>query len=141
MERSNAARLSEKRRRPLFSGLLLSLLIALFFSFLFLLLLSFLLYKTDDPLRLLTPALYITPLFCSFLCGFSLAKARHAGGALIGLLGGAILDLFLFSVGLILSGGSLPLSSLILYLLVLPFSLLGALAAKGKTGRKRRRHR
>ena len=139
MERSNAARLSEKRRRPLFSGILLSLLFSLFLSLLFLFFLTFLLYKTDDPLRLLAPALYITPLLCGFLFGFSIARARHAGGALIGLFAGGILDLLLLGIGLILQGGSLPLSSLLLYALVLLFSFLGALLAQRRPGRRKKR--
>ena len=139
MERSSAARLSEKRRRPLLSGILLSLLLSLFLSFLFLLFLAFLLYRTDDPLRLLSPALYISPLLCSLFYGFSLAKSRRTGGVTVGLLAGAILNLLLFGVGLILQGGKLPLSSLLLYALVLLFSLLGALLAQRKPRRKRKR--
>ncbi len=139
MERSSAARLSEKRRRPLLSGILLSLLFSLFFSFLFLLFLAFLLYKTDDPLRFLAPALYITPVLCGFLSGLSIARARRSGGALIGLLSGAILDLLLLGVGLILQGGSLPLSALLLYALVLLFSFFGALLAQRRQGRRRKR--
>lgn len=141
MERSNAAHLSEKRSRPLLSGLLFSLLLSLFLSFLFLLLLSFLLYKTEDPLRFLTPALYISPVLCSFLCGFFLAKGQRAGGALIGLLSGAVLALLLLAVGLILGGGKLPLSSLLLYALVLLFSPLGAALTQKRAGRKRRKRR
>lgn len=141
MERSNAAHLSEKGKRPLLSGLLLSLLLSLFLSFLFLLLLSFLLYKTEDPLRFLTPALYITPMLCSFLSGFFLARSHRAGGALLGLLSGAVLALLLLVIGLILAGGKLPLSSLLLYGPVLLFSPLGAALAQKRTGRKRRKRR
>lgn len=140
MQRSSAAHLVEKRRRPLLSGILLSLLLSLFLSFLFLLFLAFLLYKTDDPLRLITPALYITPLLCGFLFGFTLAKARRAGGAFVGLLAGGVLALLLLGIGLILKGGSLPLSSLLLYALVLLSSLLGSLLAT-KRPRRRRKNR
>ncbi len=141
MERSNAAHLSERRKRPLLSGLFLSLLLSLFFSVLFLLLLSFLLYQTEDPLRFLTPALYITPVLCGFLDGFFLARSHRTGGALIGLLSGAILALLLLVIGLILGDGKLPLSSLLLYGLVLLFSPLGAALAQKKPGRKRRKRR
>ncbi len=141
MERSVSAHLSEKGRRPLLSGLLLSLGISLFFSFLFLFLLAFLLYKADDPLRLLTPALYITPMLCGFLCGFSFAKRYRSGGALLGLFSGAILSLLLFGIGLILQGGRLPLSSLFLYLPIPLLSLLGARLSQRRQSKRKRKRR
>ncbi len=140
MERTNSAHLSNKRGRPIAMTLLSVLALTLVLSALFLCLLAFLLYKTPDPLRLLTPALYITPLLGGLFAGYRTTSLRPAGGAFCGLLAGALLSLLLLLVGLILTGGQLPFSSLLLYLGVLLTSFLGGFLASRRRG-KRKRHK
>lgn len=138
---ATAARLGDRRSRSLPASLVRAVLFTLFFTVVFLGMLAFLLYKSDDPTRLLVPASFASLFLSSFLCGLRTARLYRKSGLLCGLSAGAVLALALLLTGLISGGGRLPARALFSCLGMLAASICGGLlGARPKHG-PRRKHR
>ncbi|MBP5350084.1 MAG: TIGR04086 family membrane protein [Clostridia bacterium] len=116
-------------------------LLALLFTGLLLLLLSFISYKNADPSRLIKPCAAVGFVLAAFLSGFLPARFYKRRGLLIGLSGGTILALTFAVLSLILAkDGSAPAAARwIGYPAILLLSTFGGLLGGAKRHVRRRR--
>ncbi len=139
---ATAARLGDRKSRSLPASLVRAVIFTLFFAAAFLAMLAFLLYRSDDPTRLLVPAGLFCLFVSAFLCGFRTARLHRKSGLLCGVSAGLLLVFTLLLAGLIGGGGSIPTPTLLSYLGVLAASVAGgALGARARhASRRGRRH-
>lgn len=104
----NPSRASVKPPTSLFPGLLRAAVISLGCGLLLLLILCAVLLSTDDPGAYAQTAGMLIPLPISVLCGVLAAKQTSVGGIPAGLLGGALLCLLLFALGIALPVTAVP---------------------------------
>ena len=71
------------------------------------------------------------------ICGFGISKLRGEGGILISLLASLLLSLILLMIGLIASGGSISLGTVINYLCYIATSVLFAFFGKRRKHKRR----
>lgn len=117
--------------------------LALLFTGVLLLLLSFISYKSADPSKLIRPFAAVGFVFAAFLSGFLPAGFYRRRGLLVGLAGGAVAALFFAAVSLILRDpGKVPTAArLIGYPVILLLSTLGGLLGGAKRHVRRRPRR
>ncbi len=137
----SAARMRERAAQPLLPSVLRATLFVLLVSAILLPAVALILYRNDDPGRLLTPVGLACLAVVSLLCGFRAGRLRRQSGLLCGLLSGLLFAFLLFLTALILKGGKLPLQALPIYLGVVLLSLLGGLLGARKKKARRHKHR
>ena len=133
-----AARLGDRRSFSFTAAILRGFFFSLFLGTTFLFLLSFLLLKSQDPVRLLLPVSVGATLLLSLLGGYRAGSLHKKSGALCGLTAGTLLSFVFLLAALILCEGALSVWSLPHYFGMLILSTLGGRLAGRKPRRRRR---
>ena len=137
--KGRAARLSGGQQVSFATAILRGFAFSVALMTAFLSILAFLLLKSTDPSRLLFPAALGTAGVGAFLGGWRSGCLRRTSGALCGISHGMLLVFVFLAVALVMKSGTLQLSSLFLYTVLLVLSTLGGAFSSRK--KKRRRHR
>ena len=138
MERTkrNHAHLGDRKSHTFLSATVRALGFSLILGAFFLCFLSFLLYRTPDPTKSATPVAVGLSLCLAALCGRRAARLRKRSDAVCGLAAGAMLAMLFMLTALCLTGGTLSLYAVLLYL---GMPLAGAAGGGLRIGRRRRR--
>lgn len=129
--------------RPVFVNSLKGLAAGIVSAILILLVMCAVAMKTPDPAALARPLSFASLLFSALIAGFVSAKLS-SGGALCGVICGAMYLAFVFAVSLFVRGGGQTnlFVSLALRLAAFPATVLGAIIGdrKEKKPKRRKRH-
>ena len=141
MERKDyTARLGGGKARSLIPSVLRALLLTLLLFGVLLLALAFVLYRTEDPGSMLTPAAIGIAGASAAFGGLFAGRIYRTGGSLAGLLHGMLLVFLLLLGAIVAGGGSVKATALPFYLGMLILSTIGGrIGAKKKHRRTARR--